>query len=390
MTPETEHSHERILLVAHKHWIGFVPDIVIVAVPVTILAIFWSISATLSPVLHALFALLIPLGALIIWAMLAMLWTNYFLDILIVTDQRLVYVRQESLVRRSVMEWGIHNVQRVGVHMSNALESFFNYGSLEMRVQGEDDAVVLDRLPDPEYISAIILKQDDRYGQLKETARKEHELLHFISHEVKGHLTRSKAAFAGIVQGDYGPVSPPLDTMAHQALADTQKGVETVMSVLDGTAPVKKRFDLSETVRRSVAGFRSEAAHKHLALIPLVGDSCMIVGDERTLEEHVLRNLLDNAVRYTAAGSIQVSLRHEAGSARLTVSDTGSGITTSDMEKLFTEGGHGARSKEMNPESTGYGLFIAKQIVEAHGGKMSAYSDGMGQGTTFTVELPLG
>jgi signal transduction histidine kinase len=249
---------------------------------------------------------------------------------------------------------------------------------------------VFDRLTNPEYISAIILKQDDRYGKLKETARKEHELLHFISHEVKGHLSRSKAAFAGIVEGDYGPVSPPLDSMAHQALADTQKGVETVMSVLDEKASEKRRFDFSETVRRSVAGFQSDAARKHLELIPLVSDTCMIVGDERKLEEHVIRNLLDNAIRYTAVGSIQVVLRHEAGIARLTVSDTGAGISSDDMKKLFTEGGHGAHSKDINPESTGYGLFIAKQIVEAHGGRIFAYSDGMGQGTTFTIELPLG
>lgn len=397
MTVNAEGTEEQVLLVAHRHWIGFVPDIVVIAIPVAILGIFWSISATVSPVLHAIFALLIPLGALVIWMTLALLWTNYFLDILVVTDERVLYVRQENLMRRSVMEWNIHNIGHVGVRMGNALESYFNYGALEMQIQGEDEAVVFDRLPNPEYVSAIILKQDDRYVKLKETARKEHELLHFISHEVKGHLARSKAAFAGIVEGDYGPVSPPLDSMAHEALADTQKGVETVMSVLGDTTSTpggltfeKKSFDLSQTVRRSVASFQSAAAQKHIALTALVNDSCVLVGDERKLEEHVIRNLLDNAVRYTPAGSIQVVLKSDGRVARLSISDTGAGISPGDMKNLFTEGGHGKFSKEMNPESTGYGLFIAKQIVEAHNGKISAHSEGLGQGTTFTVELPLG
>ena len=396
MSESPEGAEEQVLLVAHKHWIGFVPDIVVIAVPVLLLGIFWSISGAISPVLHAMFALLIPLGALIIWITLAILWTNYFLDLLVVTDERVLYVRQENLVRRNVMEWSIHNVSHVGVRMDNALESFFTYGALVMNVQGEEEPVVFDRLPNPEYISAIVLKQDDRYVKLKETAQKEHELLHFISHEVKGHLTRSKAAFAGIVQGDYGPVSPPLHSMADQELADTQKGVETVMAALGdansgqgATALQKKPFDLSQTVRRSVGVFQARAREKHLMLTSSVEDFCAMIGDERKIEEHVIRNLLDNAIRYTPAGSIQVALKREGKMARLTVTDSGVGIAAGDREKLFTEGGHGEYSKDVNPESTGYGLFIAKQIIEAHGGKISAHSDGAGKGTTFTVELPL-
>jgi signal transduction histidine kinase len=59
------------------------------------------------------------------------------------------------------------------------------------------------------------------------------------------------------------------------------------------------------------------------------------------------------------------------------------------MEKLFTEGGRGEHSKEINPESTGYGLSSAKTTVEAHGGSIHAMSEGPGKGSSFVITLPL-
>ncbi|HEY4498786.1 MAG TPA: ATP-binding protein, partial [Candidatus Paceibacterota bacterium] len=64
-------------------------------------------------------------------------------------------------------------------------------------------------------------------------------------------------------------------------------------------------------------------------------------------------------------------------------------ITPEDMKLLFTEGGHGKDSIKVNVHSTGYGLFIAKQIVEAHKGKIWAESEGEGRGSRFIVEFPM-
>jgi signal transduction histidine kinase len=59
------------------------------------------------------------------------------------------------------------------------------------------------------------------------------------------------------------------------------------------------------------------------------------------------------------------------------------------MKHLFTEGGRGKESTKVNVDSTGYGLFVAKSVVEAHGGKIWAESEGKGKGSRFTVELPI-
>jgi signal transduction histidine kinase len=167
------------------------------------------------------------------------------------------------------------------------------------------------------------------------------------------------------------------------------------MDILDasnlkkGTVAFKKdRFDLRAAVQTCVQDLSGSAAGKDLSIEfdPLPGDY-MIAGDEEKLKQHVLRNLIDNAIRYTLKGSIHVSLSRDSDRIVFSVKDSGVGITPEDMARLFTEGGHGKDSIKINVHSTGYGLFIAKQVVEAHGGTISAHSDGAGTGSTFIVEL---
>ena len=236
-----------------------------------------------------------------------------------------------------------------------------------------------------------------RLKQALETANAQREnLLHFISHEIKGYLTKSEAGFAAIAEGDFGAIPPELKGMAENALKDVRKGVATVMDILDasnlkkGTVAFKKiSFDMKAAVQAVVAEQKPAAADKRLGLDMVIADGeYKIEGDEEKIKEHVIRNLIDNAVRYTPAGTITVELAHEGSKIRFSVKDSGVGITPEDMARLFTEGGHGKDSIKVNVHSTGYGLFIAKQIVEAHGGKIWAESEGAGKGSRFIVELP--
>jgi signal transduction histidine kinase len=114
-----------------------------------------------------------------------------------------------------------------------------------------------------------------------------------------------------------------------------------------------------------------------------------VSGDEEKIRRHVVRNVIDNSIKYTQEGSVDVEVTRANGIARVTVRDTGVGISREDMAHLFTEGGHGKESIKINVHSTGYGLFIAKTIVEAHKGKIWAESDGPGKGSRFIIELPL-
>ena len=239
----------------------------------------------------------------------------------------------------------------------------------------------------------LIQKQEQ---ELEVVNKQQENLLHFISHEIKGYLTKSEAGFAGIVEGDYGTISEQLTGMAKGALADVRKGVRMVMEILDasnlkkGTVGYKMRpFDLRAAVIDTVAHLKPTAEEKHIGIKTTIDTKAAFIlnGDEEKIRQHVLRNLIDNAIRYTPSGDIEVTLT-DGDKLRFSVKDSGVGITPEDMKMLFTEGGHGKDSMKVNVHSTGYGLFIAKQIVEAHKGKIWAESEGEGKGSRFVIEFP--
>ena len=240
----------------------------------------------------------------------------------------------------------------------------------------------------------LIQKQEQ---ELEVVNHQQEGLLHFISHEIKGYLTKNEAGFAAITEGDYGAVSEPLKTMAASALVDTRKGVETVMDILDASnlkkgtvAYDKKPFNFSAALQDVVNSLKPMAQEKGISLeyTDNTDGPATVNGDENKLRRHVIRNVIDNSIKYTPSGSVHVELSKTAGILRMTITDTGVGITAEDMKRLFTEGGHGADSIKVNVHSTGYGLYIAKSITEAHGGKIWAESDGAGKGSRFIVELP--
>lgn len=223
-------------------------------------------------------------------------------------------------------------------------------------------------------------------------------LLNFISHEVKGYFAKSEAVFSGIAEGDYGTPTPSLNTMATRGLEDIRTGVSMVMSILDassmkrGTVAYRMSlFDIKKTVREVAEEMRPEAETKGLQYVVtgVTGAVFAMRGDEVKVRKHVIKNIIDNAIRYTHSGSVKIDLSCTESSVRFTVEDTGVGITDEDMARLYTEGGHGKNSQKTNVHSTGFGLYIAKQVVDAHGGTIEAISAGEGKGAQFVVELPV-
>lgn len=233
-------------------------------------------------------------------------------------------------------------------------------------------------------------------GELQETNERQETLIHFIGHEVKGSLAKDAGVFASLSEGDLGALSDTATTFVKQALAETRQGADAVANILKaanlkkGTVTYAKApFDLKALVAEAVERARPLAEKKGLTLSFTPDDTAFqLTGDKAQINDHVLRNLIDNAVNYTPSGSITVSLTKEHGKLVFMVKDTGVGITEEDKKRLFTEGGHGKDSQAINVHSTGYGLYIAKSIVEEHKGTIRAESAGAGKGSSFIVEFP--
>jgi signal transduction histidine kinase len=232
--------------------------------------------------------------------------------------------------------------------------------------------------------------------ELSATNERQETLIHFIGHEVKGYLTKSSNTFASLSENDFGPLPEPIKPWVDRALADSRQGVSSVETILKaanlkkGTVSYTKApFDLKALVAEAVEKVKPMAAQKGLGLTFSADEgSYEMTGDKAQINDHVLRNLIDNSINYTPTGSVAVSLKKEGNKLIFAVKDTGVGITEEDKKRLFTEGGHGADSIKVNAHSTGYGLYIAKQITEAHQGTIRAESDGADKGSTFIAEFP--
>jgi signal transduction histidine kinase len=231
--------------------------------------------------------------------------------------------------------------------------------------------------------------------ELQKANIKQASLLHFIAHEVKGYLTKAQAGFATIVEGDMGQCSPQLEQMSKTALADMRAGVSTVMDILEGSnlkrgtiAYNKKPFDLKSDVISCTQRQRVIAEKKGLVFDVFIGNGDFtLIGDEEKIRHHVIHNMLENAIKYTPKGSIHIDLIRVGDVIRFSTKDTGVGVTEEDMPKIFIEGGKGKDSIKVNVDSTGYGLFVAKTVVDGHGGKIWCESEGAGKGSRFVAEF---
>lgn len=220
-------------------------------------------------------------------------------------------------------------------------------------------------------------------------------LIHFITHQIKGFVTKSRNIFSMIRDGDFGPVPESMKSMVEEGFSSDTKGVNTIQEILNaaniksGKVEYKKEpFDLKALIDEITHDLRGSADAKGLALAVDTGTEPLMYPGDRVQLVNAFKNLIDNSIKYTPSGEVRVKLEQDGKTVRFTVEDTGVGITKDDMTRLFTEGGHGANSAKVNVESTGFGLYIVKNIIEAHGGKVWAESEGEGKGSRFVVELP--
>ena len=236
---------------------------------------------------------------------------------------------------------------------------------------------------------------------LEDLLKQRESLVHLVTHKVKGSFTRSKYIFAGILDGTFGDVSSEVKKCAEQGLQSDNVGIQTVDLVLNaanlekGTVKYEMRtIELKELVEKTILEKKVSAEAKGLKIeTEIKNDAYNVIGDAVWLKE-VMNNLVENSIKYTREGTIKIGLEKKSapsagGKSKILfyVKDTGVGITPEDKKDLFTEGGRGKESEKINIDSTGYGLYSVKLIVEAHKGKVWAESEGAGKGSTFWVEL---
>ena len=226
--------------------------------------------------------------------------------------------------------------------------------------------------------------------RLREEQQAKDRFIATLSHELRNPLAAATAATELLA----------LDMpQGHPALSVLERQLSTLArmsnDLLDGTRAVTGRLelvcdpvDVRSVVHGACADIRGLFGHEGRTLAVVLPEEPVMVDCDRLRLAQVLTNLLSNALKYTRPGGrTEVGLTAADGQARLTVRDDGIGFSPAQAEELFGVFMRAAPAGPDTPEGLGLGLAVARTVVELHGGRISAQSDGPGKGATFTVLL---
>ncbi len=237
----------------------------------------------------------------------------------------------------------------------------------------------------------LVVLQDLTALRRLETVRS--DFIANVSHELRRPITSLKAMAEALEEGALEDRAVARDFVhrMHQeidGLAQLTNELLTLTRIESGaetlTLVPQAPGDLLADCARRMGPL---AARADVALLVEPGDAPSVRADGERVGQ-VLANLVHNAVKFTpAGGSVRLSAAREDGRVAFSVADTGVGIERADLERVFERFYKADRSRSGG--GTGLGLAIAKHIVQAHGGRIEARSDGPGRGATFRFTLPL-
>jgi signal transduction histidine kinase len=175
----------------------------------------------------------------------------------------------------------------------------------------------------------------------------------------------------------------------NRALASLSALVDSLLDIskLDAEAvkPAARRMSVKALIERIEADFRPVAREKGIEF--RVSSTENDVESDPVLLERVVRNLVDNAFKYTREGSVSLAAEHDENSVRITVRDTGPGIAESEREKIFEEFYQIGNPERDRAEGLGLGLAIVRRLAQLLGLRVKLRSE-FGRGSMFSIRLP--
>jgi signal transduction histidine kinase len=212
-----------------------------------------------------------------------------------------------------------------------------------------------------------------------------------LSHDFRTPLACIKGYLSLLAEGKYRPGTPEWDEYFATVLEECERLENLVSVVLESTAArkvgVSREPVLLPPLINRVLVEESSIARGHRFFVDLQPESREVFADPIRLEQ-VLRNLLDNAVKYSPEGSLIVlRVRKTRGGHLFSVADQGGGIAPEHLNRLFERHYRVMGRDSDSIKGTGLGLLIARQVVNAHGGDIWAESV-VGKGSTFYFTIP--
>ncbi len=242
-------------------------------------------------------------------------------------------------------------------------------------------------------LKAAVVDISDKNAQLMEASRQQSSFIANMSHELRTPLT-GILGFTELLLADAGA---PLSDDQRQAVLEIEASGHVLLTLLNDILDESKIeagqmslevgcVDLKELVDSVVLAMRELGDRKSLYLVASVPEGAHALGDPFRLKQ-VMINLLSNAIKFTAKGGVTIACNALGESWRISVTDTGIGMSEQTRTRLFQKFKQADSSMTRRFGGTGLGLAIAQSLVALHGGEIHQDST-LGQGSTFWFVLP--
>lgn len=235
---------------------------------------------------------------------------------------------------------------------------------------------------------------NDMAGRLESTEQTRRRMLSDLAHELRTPIATLTAYHDALHDGIavLGPESEEVLADQTGRLARLADDLDEVSTAEEGRIALDIRAeDVVDLVRTVAEAAEAKFVEAGVRLVTDSGAAAgVLVAVDRQRIGQVLDNLLSNALRHTpSGGTVELSARPDGGEATIVVADSGEGMAADDLGHIFERFYRADRSRTRGRNGSGIGLTISRAIVDAHGGTITAASPGVGQGSTFTVRLPL-
>lgn len=248
-------------------------------------------------------------------------------------------------------------------------------------------------------INAIILKQSEELQKLNielaEAARAKDEFLAIVSHELRTPLNAILGWTELLQQGDLTPQEYPEAFATIRRNATSQQ--QLVEDLLDVSRIISGKMHLSieeinpeSIIKMAVDAVKLAADAKRIRLYTLIDSFTGTILGDATRIQQIVWNLLSNAVKFTPKeGQVTIRLKKHDSNIQIIVSDNGEGISPEFLPHVFERFKQASSHVGRRHQGLGLGLSIVRHLVELHGGSISAHSEGVGRGATFSILLPM-
>lgn len=227
--------------------------------------------------------------------------------------------------------------------------------------------------------------------RLKEQKTLREEMVSDVAHELRNPLSNIQGYLEGLKEGMIDPTKQVFETLHQQSLVLNRlvNDLRDVNRAKAGKLNLdKKLLVLEDIISREIKALKAKAEENEVELSQNLKGPNLLEADPERISQ-VVRNLIDNAITHTPkGGEINIESRTTSGEVVTTVSDDGAGIPEEDLPHIFDRFYRVDKSRSRGTGGTGLGLTIAKEIIESHGGRITAKSR-EGKGSTFEFTLPL-